>query len=209
MVSGDRPAAGRRRLRRRGAPRGQALWRADCWRKSLALQPRRPPHRPGRSAHLYPGGRARCDDCRRRARRLWRVFPLSHLAAAPGGRHPGPGGHRLARQRRAMGRGAAAKPLPRLRQAADAGGGLRRLGGGAQRGRGRRAHPVGRRQGVARLYPQPGIRAGGVQGPQPELSRLERRIAPADADCPAARLGQPVAARGVFAPQQRSGHAGF
>ena len=36
--------------------------------------------------------------------------------------------------------------------------------------------------------------------PQPELSRLERRIAPADADCPAARLGQPVAARGFCTP---------
>ena len=88
-------------------------------------------------------------------------FP-SHLAAAPVAGTLGPGRPWLAPQRRAMGRGAAAKPLPRLCQAADAGGGLRRLGGGAQREAAARTQS-GDARVVADYIRGPEFRAGGVR----------------------------------------------
>ena len=111
------------------------------------------------------------------------IFPVSHLAAAPVAGTQGlvaaigtPAPSKCSQNR-----------LPRLRQAAD---GRRRITGWAavrSVARPPRATQSGDAKVLRRLYPQPEFELAAFW-PQPELSRLERRIAPADADCPARAL---------------------
>ena len=110
--------------------------------QALDLRSRRPPHRyrplrdRGRGRALHPGRQLRRAGRGRRGRQFRRRAVLSHDRSPAGRRHAGAGAQRLGAAVRAMGRHAAAEPLPEAGRALDDRPGLWRLDGGARGRRG-------------------------------------------------------------------------
>ena len=156
------PAAGHRPDRRRqaatptrSAAAAQEVPAAHRGRQALDLRARRPAHRHRpcrdrrRGGALHPGPVATtCWWSPTSADDFGDDLAYRTTDPAPGRRHPGPGADRLGAAVRAMGRDAAAAPLPEAGRALDDAARLRRLDGGARRRRGgdaRRRHRSGRR----------------------------------------------------------------
>ena len=206
LVSGDRPAAGRRRLRRcrgRAAKRfgGQIVGEKPGATATTPAAPPRPkcPPSPRWPSTMMIVADERGDFGEYFPYRTWLPRPVAGTQGLVA-----TGWHASEQwgvvQLQNCFRAYAKRPMR---------GGLCRLGGGAQCGRGCPRAPVGRRQGVARLYPQPGIELAALRAAA-ELSRLNGELRQPMLIAQPRAFGQPpVAARGILHPSSDLDTLGF